>query len=123
MLMTTDKNLSLYTTDGKVKHFSSEDDINTKLGKILGAKFIEYRKLWDKVEKEQIVTEFPLFLHIDLNQECNYKCPHCIIGHKNEVNKYYEGNYLNFDDFKKIVDEGSNYGCPSISPQGNNEPF
>ena len=123
MLMKANKDLSLYTTDGKVKHFSSEDDINTKLGKILGPKFIEYRKLWDKVEKEQIVTEFPLFLHVDLNQECNYKCPHCIIGHKNEVDKYYEGSYLNFDDFKKIVDEGSNYGCPSISPQGNNEPF
>ena len=31
------KNLNkTYTTDGKVKIFSSEDDINTKLGKIIG---------------------------------------------------------------------------------------
>ena len=62
--MESNKNLSLYTTDGKVKHFSTEDDINIKLGKIIGPRFVEYRKLWDKVEKEQIVTEFPLFLHI-----------------------------------------------------------
>ena len=58
-----------------------------------------------------------------MNQECNYKCPHCIIGHKKEVDEYYEGDPLNFEDFKKIVDEGSDYGCPSLSPQGNNEPF
>ena len=54
-----------------------------------------------------------------MNQECNYKCPHCIIGHKNEVKEYYEGEYLNFKDFKNIVDQGSDYNCPSLSPQGN----
>ena len=32
-------------------------------------------------------------------------------------------SFLNFDDFKKIIDEGEEYGCPSLSPQGNNEPF
>ena len=71
----------------------------------------------------EIVTDFPLFLQLDMNQECNYKCPHCIIGHQDEVKEYYEGEYLNFENFKKIVDEGSEYGCPSLSPQGNNEPF
>ena len=115
--------LKEYTTDGKVRHFASEEDVNVKLGKIIGPKFIKYRELWDRVEKEQIVTDFPLFLHLDLNQECNYKCPHCIIGHKEEVDEYYEGEYLNFEDYKKIVDEGADHNCPSISPQGNNEPF
>ena len=115
--------LKEYTTDGKVRHFATEEDINVKLGKIIGPKFVQYRELWDKVEKEQLVTDFPLFLHLDMNQECNYKCPHCIIGHKKEVDEYYEGDYLNFEDFKKIVDEGADHNCPSISPQGNNEPF
>ena len=115
--------LKEYTTDGKVRHFASEEDVNVQLGKSIGPKFIKYRELWDRVEKEQIVTDFPLFLHLDLNQECNYKCPHCIIGHKEEVDEYYEGEYLNFEDYKKIVDEGADHNCPSISPQGNNEPF
>ena len=57
-----------------------------------------------------------------MNQECNYKCPHCIIGHKQEVDKYYEGEYLNFDDFKKIVDEASEYNCLHYLRK-NNEPF
>ena len=42
---------------------------------------------------------------------------------QDEVEGYYEGKNLNFEDYKKIVDEGSDYNCPSISPQGNNEPF
>jgi MoaA/NifB/PqqE/SkfB family radical SAM enzyme len=119
----TENKFKEYSTDGKVRHLSTDDDINVKLGKIIGQKFIDYRKRWDDANAMQLVTDFPLFLHLDMNQECNYKCPHCIIGHKSEVSDYYEGEYLNFDDFKKIVDEGSEYGCPSISPQGNNEPF
>lgn len=112
-----------YSTDGKVRHFTTEEDINIKLGKIIGKKFVEYRKVWDAANRFEIVTDFPLFLHLDMNQKCNYKCPHCIIGHKKEVDEYYEGDELNFNDFKKIVDEGADYNCPSLSPQGNNEPF
>ncbi len=112
-----------YSTDGKVRHFSTEEDINQKLIKIIGKKFADYRATWDKANRFELVTDFPLFLHLDMNQECNYKCPHCIIGDIYETKKYYDGNYLSFDGFKKIVDEGADYGCPSLSPQGNNEPF
>ena len=116
-------NKNTYTTDGKVKHLSTEADINIKLGKIIGKKFVDYRKIWDSANRFETVTNFPLFLHVDMNQVCNYKCPFCIIAYKDEVANYYEGKYLKFKDFKMIVDEGSEYGCPSISPQGNNEPF
>ena len=70
----------------------------------------------------ELVTDFPLFLHLDMNQECNYKCPHCIIGTPKEVSEYYDGKYLNFR-ILKIIDEGSEHNCPSVEPQGNNEPF
>lgn len=112
-----------YTTDGKVKTLSAEDDINLKLGKIIGKKFVDYRKQWDLANKMKIVTEFPLFLHLDMNQKCNYKCPHCIIGTPSEVFEYYDGENVDFNSFKKIIDEGSEYNCPSMEPQGNNEPF
>ena len=78
-----------YTTDGKVVHLSTEDDINNKIAKVLGQKFVDYRKKWDLANKLELVTEFPLFLHIELNQTCNYKCPHCIIGNPDEVEKLY----------------------------------
>jgi len=117
------KKKNSYTTDGKVVTLGTEEDINTKLGKIIGKKFIEYRKIWDKANRMEIVTDFPLFLHLDMNQECNYKCPHCIIGTPSEVSEYYEGEYVDFEAFKKIIDEGSEHNCPSMEPQGNNEPF
>ena len=88
-----------YTTDGKVTLISSEEDINVKLGKIIGPRFTKYREDWDKANKMELVTDFPLFLHLDMNQECNYKCPHCIIGTPKEVSQYYDGEYLNFKDF------------------------
>ena len=36
-----------YTTDGKVVHLSNDEEINVKLGKIIGKKFIDYRKKWN----------------------------------------------------------------------------
>jgi len=118
------KNKKIYTTDGKVKFIStSEEDINLRLAKIIGPKFTRYREQWDLANKMELVTDFPLFLHLDMNQTCNYKCPHCIIGTPSEVEEFYDGDFLTFKDYKKIVDEGSEYGCPSIEPQGNNEPF
>lgn len=113
-----------YTTDGKVVHLSTEDEINNKIAKVLGQKFIDYRKKWDLANKLELVTEFPLFLHIELNQTCNYKCPHCIIGNPDEVEKLYnKKENLTFEQYKKIVDEGAKHNCPSITAQGDNEPF
>lgn len=121
--MANKKKINPYTTDGKVVTYSSEGDINNLLGKIIGDKFVKYREIWDKANRMELVTKFPLFLHLDMNQECNYKCPHCIIGTLSEVKENYSGNYLDFKNFKRIIDEGSEHNCPSMEPQGNNEPF
>ena len=43
--------LKVYTTDSKVNHFSSKEDHNTKLTRILGKKFSDYRDRWNKVNK------------------------------------------------------------------------
>ena len=124
MKKTSTNNLNQpYTTDGKVRLYSTEEDINIKLGKIIGKKFVEYRRQWDLANKMELVSDFPLFLHLDMDQVCNYKCPHCIISSPSELSTYYDGDYLKFKDFQKIIDEGSEYGCPSVEPQGNNEPF
>ena len=58
------ENFKEYTTDGRVKHLSTEDDINDKLGKIIGDKFIQYRKKWDAVNRMEIITDFPMFLQL-----------------------------------------------------------
>ena len=53
-----------YSTDGKVVHLSTEEDINQKLSKIIGKKFSDYRKSWDEANKFNLITKFPLFLQI-----------------------------------------------------------
>jgi MoaA/NifB/PqqE/SkfB family radical SAM enzyme len=120
------KEVASYTTDNRVIHRSLEDDINIKLGKIIGKKFIEYRKKWDAVNRLEIITDFPMFLHLDLAQTCNYACPHCNISHPKSLLDSYNGKIsesVNFKKYKKIVDEGAEYNCPSIEPQGLNEPL
>ncbi len=111
-----------YTTDGKVTHFSKEEEINEKLGRIIGEKFVNYRKKWNEVHKLEKVSEFPLFLQIHPDQNCNYKCPHCLIGQKELKKKYYDSG-IDWDIYEKIVFEGEEHGCPSISIQGWNEPL
>ena len=36
--------LKNYSTDGKTQHLSTEEDVNTKLSKIIGEKFINYKQ-------------------------------------------------------------------------------
>ena len=60
--------LKTYTTDGKVRHKSKDEDINEKIGKIIGQKWIDYRKKWDAVNNFEIQTDFSMFLHLDLHQ-------------------------------------------------------
>jgi len=112
-----------YTTDGKVIHLSQEENVNEKLIKLIGPKFKKYREQWDKANNFEIKTDFPLFLQLDMNQECNFSCPHCIVGDKEVANKYYSGEPLSWENYKKIIDEGQNHNCPSVSVQGNNEPL
>ena len=118
--------LATYTTDNRVVHKSKDQDINKILGKIIGTKFVEYRKKWDAVNRLDLITEFPMFLHLDLIQTCNYSCPHCNIAHPKSLSESYNGTIsenMDFEKYKKIVDEGSEHNCPSIEPQGLNEPL
>lgn len=113
----------IYTTDGRVKHYSKDEEINEKLGKIIGDKFIRYRKEWDAVNRFELVTEFPLFLQLDMNQNCNLRCCQCIKKSSEFMAKIYGKETLSWNDYKNIIHEGQEYGCPSISPCGINEPL
>ena len=47
-------------------HLSNDEEINIKLGKIIGKKFIDYRKKWNDANNF-IAPDFSLFLQIELN--------------------------------------------------------
>lgn len=118
--------LKSYTTDNRVVHKAKDQDIIQKIGNVLGKKFFDYRKQWDAANRFEIVTEFPLFLQLDMFQVCNYSCPHCNIANPKTLLKAYDGKIetkMDFEKYKRIVDEGGDYNCPSIEPQGVNEPL
>ena len=113
----------MYTTDGKVRWFANEEDVNTKLISMLGEKFETYRKKWDQVNLFELETEFPLFLQVETNQICNLTCPACPIGAPDAHEKYISQDKMPWSMYEKIILEGEKYGCPSLEPQGTNEPF
>ena len=96
--------------------------INT-LTELKGEDFVDYRKKWDKVNSFELETDFPMFLQIEPNYKCNYKCPMCTQGDPKLIEKFgYQGG-LTTEDIKKILDEAKLYNCPSVAMYGDNEPF
>lgn len=113
----------VYSTDSKVKLYSSEEDIMKKLEDVLGDKFVEYRKQWDLASKFELETEFPLYMQLELHQICNLKCPMCAIGDPEANSKYIDNKHMDWQTYEKIILEGEKFGCPSLNPQGTNEPL
>ena len=112
-----------YATDSKVRWFASEGDINSKLASIIGKKFEKYREKWDAVNRFELETDFPLFLQLETNQICNLRCPSCPIGQPDAHAKYVSSEKMDWNLYQKIILEGEKYDCPSMEPQGTNEPF
>ncbi len=113
-----------YTTDGKVKHIClDEEDINEKLIQKLGNKFGAYRKKWDAAQNLEKTSDFPLFLQLDINQDCNFQCPHCMLAHEGDIKKYFSAETISEKEYEELIDEAAKYDCPSISLQGTNEPL
>ena len=119
------KEKAVYTTDNKVRMYSNENDIEEQLASILGQKFVDYRNKWHAVNKFELLTDFPLYLQVELHQICNLRCPSCTIGMPESAvaKKYVTDKHIDWDLYKKIILEGEKYGCPALNPQGVNEPL
>ena len=112
-----------YTIDNKVTWLTTEDDINLKLSSVIGEKFIDYRKRWDLASSFQLETDFPLYLQLELHQDCNLRCPMCAIAIPEAREKYITNDHMSWELYQKIILEAEKYNCPSLSPQGINEPL
>ncbi len=102
---------------------NTESKAIENLIKVKGDIFKEYRKKWDKVNSFDLETDSPIFLQIEPNYKCNYKCPMCTQGDPKLIEKYGYEERLSTSDFKKIIKEAEKYKCPSIAIYGDNEPF
>jgi len=93
------------------------------LARIKGAPFRAYRERWDRVNTFDLETDFPMFLHIEPNYKCNFECPMCTQGNPELKAKFGYDEQITSDQVAAILEEGRRHGCPSISFQGDNEPF
>lgn len=105
-----------------VEHRTESEAVDI-LARVKGEAFTAYRKNWDKVNAFELETEFPMFLHIEPNYVCNFRCPMCTQGIPELKEKFGYDESLGTADIRRILEEGRRYNCPSVSFQGDNEPF
>ena len=100
-------------------------DIYKILIEKIGVDFKNYRDRWDKAGRGDISLNYPLHLNFELNFGCNLKCPACLnaLPLKDWPYKVDPKSQISFDKFRKIIDEGIEYGLPAIELNGENEPF
>lgn len=84
----------------------------------LDSRYLEYRKKWEINPKEKIVSEFPLHLDIEITSDCNLMCSHCFRHSRRSG----IGD-MDFELFKKVIDEGEKYELCAMDPGWMGESF
>ena len=79
-----------------------------------------YRRKWHEYPRQFIIEDFPIHLDIEATNRCNLKCVYC---DKLEYLSPDQMGDMDFDMFKRIVDEGSDYGLCSIKLSYRGEPL
>ncbi|WP_319508444.1 radical SAM protein [uncultured Methanolobus sp.] len=73
--------------------------------------FMEYRQKWKEWPENFITGSFPLHLDIEASSACNLRCEFC----EATISKIgTKSGYMEFDIYKKIIDEGSKSGLYAI---------
>jgi len=85
-------------------------------------KYLVHRQKFNYLENNQSLPDFPIYLIIEPVSACNLRCPFCHQVDENFTsNKQMMGN-MNFELFKKIIDEASEKGTNAITLTCRGEP-
>jgi len=88
-------------------------------GQRINQEYLNYRKAWEENPKHHVISDFPLYINAEATGNCNLMCVGCF-----RFSRKTEGRgYMNFNLFKKIVDEGKEYGLKAINPSWLGESF
>ena len=99
---------NLHTISGKNLHESSDE------------KYKEYRKKWSEWPENFYHGNFPLFLDIEVTNNCNYKCKFCATTYFDSSIKK---GFIDYDTVKKIIDEGIKEGLYGVKFNDRGEPL
>ncbi len=103
-----------------IRYFVAKRIVSSKV-EDLGS-FLPNRFLYKIASQLTYDSEFPFQINLELSRACNYDCPFCA---RNET---VEGNHINFDVAKKVVDEATDlkkttifalhmWGEPMLNPK------
>jgi len=84
--------------------------------------YIAYRKLWHERPEKYRPGRFPLHLDIELTNRCNLNCEMCAFWAKDAIFKC-EPLDMEFNLYKKIIDEGSRMGLKAVKLSFRGEPL
>lgn len=87
----------------------------------MALEYIIYRYKFKEFPKKKISTDFPIYILIEPVSSCNLKCPMCFQSDKSFIKKEYMGK-MNFELYKKIIDEASVNGTKAITFGSRGEP-
>ncbi len=116
-------------------NIATQDNLSTRhengLGKIemdmasrYGERYLTYRKHYLEAGRFEYCPPFPLYLMLEQTYCCNLKCPSCIHGLPDKKKEYnIDEKVMPFDLYKRVILEGEESGCPSVSMHSNDEPL
>jgi len=94
-----------------------------KWEKAQSKKYFEYREKWKKNTTETIADDFPLHLDISTTNACNLECTFCPRTVRVMDGTWRPAKHMDFELFKKIIDEATSLGTYSINMNLLNEPL
>lgn len=80
------------------------------LAELKGAKYIEYRQKWSVCGANQVMSNTPLQLNVELTANCNLKCKMCYRGYDMDV----RSGALSMEDVKRLASQAADLEIPSI---------
>ncbi len=103
------------------EQFSYKMDITEILAANLGQEFVKYRQRLESAVSFKEEPQFPIHIDFETIVGCNLRCVMCTHAHRDLFPS--RKRYLDFDLFKRLIDEGSLYNLPSIGLDQEGEPL
>lgn len=108
-------------TKGEKVQMYGRDNFHDILNNIFGSRFLEYRNNWDRAGRLEYLPEFPLFLDVEPEYQCNMRCIMCIHSLPKTKNPWAMADIMAPDLYERICKEGAAFGLPAITVSNNNE--
>lgn len=99
------------------KHVNKTYDeyvVNERWKRYKHPQYLEYRKKWHEHPEKMIVGDFPIHLDIEITNYCNLHCPMCSRTIQIKDKSFEPLKHIEFDVFKRIIDEGIENGLCSV---------